>query len=211
MISTGYLKRSLCCSFSIFLVCLFLQFSVNSVCAQTPDLEQDTATTTILSVDTLASSDTLAKVHNPIKAAWLSALIPGAGQFYNRKYWKLPILYAGVGACVYFIRFNHQEYTVYRDILINRRENPDATDQFTGFYNNDQVRTLRDFYLRNRDFTVILSLLLYIGNIVDAHVDAHLMTFDVSDNLVLKATPYHHHDRVRVFQHSGVSLALSFR
>lgn len=211
MISIGYLKHSHCCSFPIFLVCLLLQFAVHSANAQTVDLERDTITPSILSVDTLASYDTLAKVHNPIKAAWLSAILPGAGQFYNKKYWKLPILYAGVGACVYFIRFNHHEYTVYRDVLINRRENPDGTDQFTGFYNNDQVRTLRDFYLRNRDFTVILSLLLYIGNIVDAHVDAHLMTFDVSDNLVLRATPYHHHDRVRVFQHSGVSLALSFK
>jgi hypothetical protein len=148
---------------------------------------------------------------DPLKAAWLSTLAPGAGQIYNGKYWKLPLLYGGAGACAYFIRLNHREYALYRNILRQRRADATSVDAFTGIYDDNQVRALRDFHLRNRDFTVILASLLYVLNIVDAHVDAHLMQFDVSDNIALQAAPVWSPANQRSPEYSGVSLTLHFK
>lgn len=128
--------------------------------------------------------------HSPRKAAKYSAMLPGLGQYYNRKYWKIPILYAGGGLLFYFIRDNNQAYKRYRNALEIRRDtNNMELDQYVGIYNSTQLQTLRDGRRRDRDFTVILSVLAYIINILDAYVDAHLMEFDMSDDLTLKIQP----------------------
>jgi hypothetical protein len=164
-----------------------------------------------VSVTKKPDTSSVKSVHNPIKAAWLAAVLPGAGQIYNKKFWKLPILYGAAGACGFFIVNNHREYVVYRDILRNRKADTTFRDQFFGLYSNDQVRILRDFYLRNRDFTVILSVLLYIVQIVDAHVDAHLMTFDVSEKLTLKSSPFIQTPSPGMGFNAGLHLSLHFR
>jgi len=128
--------------------------------------------------------------HSPKKAALLSAVLPGAGQVYNKKYWKLPIIYAGTAGLVYSFQFNQSRYVKYRDAYKYRIDNDvSTTDNYIGIYSDDNLNTLQKYYHRYRDLTVIGFAALYALNIIDASVDAHLFTFDVSDDLSMKIEP----------------------
>jgi hypothetical protein len=129
--------------------------------------------------------------HNPKLAIILSTVVPGAGQIYNKKYWKTPIVLAGIGVCGYFIRTNHILYKDYKGALLQRVDtNATAPDKYLDIYSNDQLITLQDQYRQNRDLFIIVTSLVYVLNIVDALVDAHLFSFDVSDDLSLNWQPY---------------------
>jgi hypothetical protein len=108
------------------------------------------------------------RVHSPKKAAVLSAIIPGAGQLYNRKYWKVPVLAAGAGALVYGFQFNQKNYKLFKTELIHRQSG--AIEINTEFSNlsNSNLSELQDFYRRNRDLTVVGMALLYALNVLDA-------------------------------------------
>jgi hypothetical protein len=123
---------------------------------------------------------------NPRKATVLSALIPGAGQVYNGKLWKVPVLYAGFMTDIYFINYNNKRYETLRDALF-AFDKGDRT-QFPSLNRNSLVRNV-DFWRQNRDLTILLLLAIYALNLVDANVDAHLSGFDISDNLALKIEP----------------------
>lgn len=114
----------------------------------------------------------------PNRAALYSVLLPGAGQLYNRDWWKAPIVWAGVGTAVYFIQYNHREFSRYRG-LTETAEEPLRL----------QYRALRDYHRRNRDFTILLTAVGYALVAVEAYVDAHLYYFDVSDNLSMAIRP----------------------
>lgn len=128
---------------------------------------------------------------NPRRAALLAAAFPGLGQAYNRKYWKIPIVYIGAGAFVYFFEFNQKRYISYRDAYIARTDNNDLTvDRYVGLIQNEStLRRATDYYRRNRDFTIILSVLFYGLTITDALVDAHLAGFNITDDVALKINP----------------------
>ncbi len=128
--------------------------------------------------------------HSPKKAALLSAILPGAGQVYNKKYWKLPIIYAAAGGLVYSFQFNQSRYIKYRTAYKYRIDNDASTmDDYIGVYSDDNLNTLQKYYHRYRDLTVLGFAAVYALNIIDASVDAHLFTFDVSDDLTLKVQP----------------------
>jgi hypothetical protein len=128
--------------------------------------------------------------HSPKKAAAMSALLPGSGQIYNKKYWKVPVIYAGFAGLTYSFQFNQSRYVKYRDALKYRLDDDSSTtDEYAGVYTDDQLTTLYKYYHRYRDLTVIGAGVLYLLNIVDAAVDAHLFTFDVSDDLTLNLHP----------------------
>jgi hypothetical protein len=130
------------------------------------------------------------KYHSPKKAALFSAVLPGAGQVYNKKWWKLPIIYAGAGGLAYSFQFNHSRYVKYRDAYKYRiDDDAGTTDPYVGLYSNDDLNTLQKYYHRYRDLTVIGFAALYALNIIDASVDAHLFTFDVSDDLSMNVHP----------------------
>jgi hypothetical protein len=130
------------------------------------------------------------KYHSPKKAAMFSAILPGSGQIYNKKYWKVPIVYVGFAGLAYAFQFNQSLYVDYRDALKFRIDNdPSTTDKYVGVYSDDQLTTLYKYYHRYRDLTVIGGLTLYLLNVVDAAVDAHLFTFNVSDDLTLNIHP----------------------
>jgi hypothetical protein len=130
------------------------------------------------------------KYHSPKKAALLSAVLPGTGQIYNKKYWKAPIVYAGFAGLAYSFQFNQSRYVKYRDALKFRIDDDSTTtDNYIGIYSDDQLTTLYKYYHRYRDLTVVGGLALYLLNIVDAAVDAHLFTFNVSDDLSLNIHP----------------------
>lgn len=120
----------------------------------------------------------------------LSAVVPGAGQIYNRKYWKAPVIWAAAGAVGYLIYSNHQTYTQYRDALRLRTDNDPATiDAFEQTLTENDLLTLQDAARRSRDLWIILTSLGHALNVVDAVVDAHLATFDVSDDLSMRLSP----------------------
>lgn len=124
----------------------------------------------------------------PQKAALYSALLPGAGQVYNREAWKVPIVYAGLGVLAYFWVSNGKAYNKWNNVLKARADSAIPAPFYQGRYDTRQLIQIRDFYRRNRDFTIILTGLTYLLQIADAHVFAHLKGFNVNDDLALKPT-----------------------
>lgn len=129
------------------------------------------------------------KLHSPKKAGLYSALLPGLGQAYNRKYWKVGVLIAGAGALVYGYQFNQRNYTSFKEELIKRQKGLGNLDESLVFYSDANLLELQDFYRRNRDLTIIGMGLLYALNILDAVVDAHLFDFNVNEDLSLHIRP----------------------
>lgn len=148
------------------------------------------ATDTTISQNTLAKKTVDVKRHSPAKAALFSAIVPGLGQAYNKKYWKIPIVYAGFAGLGYWLGTNIKNYKTYRNAYTLRLDDDTTTiDQFDGTLGTTDIKTFKDFYKRNLDLSIILNVVWYALNIVDATVDAHLFEFDVSDNLSLRIEP----------------------
>ena len=137
-------------------------------------------------------NDTLAvkKKHSPTKATLLSLALPGLGQCYNKKYWKVPIIYGGFAALTYGVIFNHTEYGRFKSAYGYRVDSDSLTvDEFNGLVSDAELISNVDYYRRNRDLCYIGIGLLYVMNLIDAAVDAHLYDFDVSDNLSMRIQP----------------------
>ena len=117
-----------------------------------------------------------------------SALCPGLGQVYNKKYWKIPIIYAALGGCAYYYNYNNNKYKKYKNEYIFETDNDDNTSNNSG-YTASNLITLQDYYRNSRDLTSLLFVLVYILNIVDANVDAHLNNYNVNDNLSFYVKP----------------------
>jgi hypothetical protein len=125
------------------------------------------------------------------KAALFSAILPGAGQFYNKKYWKIPILYAGIVVLGYTIEFNNSNYKTFRKAYLYRMDGDSTTvDDYEKVYPDaEALRVRKDYYRRTRDLLWIITGGVYVLNIIDAYVDGHLSNFDISDDLSLNAQP----------------------
>ena len=131
------------------------------------------------------------------KATTLAMICPGAGQVYNKSYWRVPIVIGGFATTIYCIDWNNRGYERFKKAYRLRADydaNPDAypngsQDEFKGRYSGTFLKNLRNSYRRNRDLCIILTAGLYILQIVDAHVDAHLRDYDISDNLSVEVTP----------------------
>jgi hypothetical protein len=160
---------------------------------------------TIMAVQPLAEQEE-EEIHSPRKATIYSAVLPGLGQVYNKKYWKVPLIYIGFGAIGYFISWNNENYQLFRigyDHLTD--QNPETQDYLKieavrrNNYNLDNptefnnlktaLSRQQDYYRRNRDLLIISFVGFYGLNIIDASVDAHLFDFDISDDLTLKWEP----------------------
>lgn len=127
---------------------------------------------------------------NPKLASWLSAGIPGAGQVYNEKYWKVPIVYSALGGSLYLINHNHRQYK--RFLKAYQADNDDdetTVSEFEGTRSADNVAHYKDQFRRNRDLAVISFAAIYVLNILDASVDAHLSDYDISDDLSFYTVP----------------------
>lgn len=130
------------------------------------------------------------KPHSPRLATIMSAVVPGAGQVYNKKWWKLPIIYGGFAGLGYAYAFNQQEYKTYKNAYLIRVDDDSTNvDQFDGIYTDANLLELQEFYRRNRDLAIVGAFVLYALNIIDANVDAHLFDFDVSEDLSMKVEP----------------------
>ncbi|MCQ2203432.1 MAG: DUF5683 domain-containing protein [Bacteroidales bacterium] len=145
--------------------------------------------------------------HSPHTATMYAAILPGLGQIYNRKYWKLPILYGGIAALCYSIHFNNKYYkeykNAYRDFVIGDPNNKsyvyivehrtsltveEVETTYRSWFQN-ALKNKKDYYRRYRDLSYFGLIGVYVLQIVDAAVDAHFFTFDVSDDLTLQWQP----------------------
>lgn len=133
------------------------------------------------------------KIHKPTvpwKAALMSGFVPGLGQIYNRKYWKLPIVWGAIGTSGYFMIDQHIRFIEYRDAyraLVNENIVLPGFEAYQ--FNPGALKSERDNYERTRNILTIVTAVLWTLNIVDAAVDAHLSTFDVGPNLTMKIQP----------------------
>ena len=150
--------------------------------------------------------------HSPKKATILSAVLPGAGQFYNKKYWKPPIIYAIGGGLGYIAYTNFKKYDGYRDIIIKRTSSPDSIpfdDIYASLYTTDNLLVLQNGFRTNFEYASVGLFLIYVLQIVDATVDAHLFYFDISDDLSLNIKPSFWPSRNTTY--SGINLTLNFK
>ncbi len=182
---------------TIFLFFLSVAFSVTSNGQQIADSSSK------------AINDSTALKHSPKKAALYSALLPGLGQAYNKKYWKIPIVYAVGGLMGYFIIDNNRQYKRYKNAYATRLDGDETTiDAFVDTYSDEDLRLLKNYYRRNRDLSYIVAGMVYVLNIVDASVDAHLFYFNVNDDLSLKISPAFNPHPQNYF--AGVNLKMNF-
>ncbi len=138
----------------------------------------------------------------PKKAGLYSAILPGAGQVYTKKYWKVPVIYGGLITSAYYINESNDLYQLYKSTYLNRLDG-DFTDNLN--YSDSDLRTLTEHYRRNREVSALLFTLTYILNIVDASVNAHLFDYDVSEDLSLHIQPVYFSKE----NASGISLSFN--
>jgi len=127
------------------------------------------------------------KLHSPHKATIYSALIPGLGQVYNKKYWKLPIIYGATGILIYAFDFNNDEYNKFKTAYAQM--DAGEIDSYLGYTDKEIILRIKDNFRRNRDLNVISLAAVYLLNIVDATVDAHLFDYEINDDLSLNIQP----------------------
>lgn len=145
----------------------------------------------------------------PSRAAFYSAVIPGLGQAYNRSYWKIPLVYAGLGTGVYFYIDNQRKYQAARNEYKLRLRGVDRTDTpKIGSYTAEQLLVVQTQAQKNRDLSLFITIGLYVLNIVDANVDAHLQQFNVDDDLSFRPT-FEYHEEFNNYQ-IGFTMSLKF-
>jgi len=138
---------------------------------------------------------------DPKKALWLALVIPGGGQIYNRKYWKLPIFYGGFVGCIYALRWNNMMYEQYSQAYLDMMDSDPTTESYKDFIHNVEItsdnastyqnifKKRKDKYRRWRDLSFFVLLGVYALSVIDAYVDAELSVFDMSDDLSLEIRP----------------------
>lgn len=165
------------------------------------------------------SDSVLRKKHSPTVAGCLS-IIPGGGQIYNKKYWKLPIVYGALGISGYFVYDFAHQMTLYKKEFINRRDGNTALLRPELSMETDaNILKSKNTYRRRMEIAIAVTTVLYVFNIVDAVVDAHLYYFDISDDLSMRVTPQidQNYANLLVPQQSGnsfnygVNLTLNFK
>ena len=126
---------------------------------------------------------------NPKKAGLYSSIVPGLGQLYNKQYWKIPLIYTGLGVLGYFFVKNLNQYQDYRIAYIGRINNPYPTDKYVNIYTTDQLSQLQNDYNKYLDMTVLFGSLGYMLQVLDAVTSAHLKNFDISRDISMRIRP----------------------
>lgn len=153
----------------------------------------------VISIDSLAASNAWSP--DPARATWLGIAFPGGGQIYNRKYWKLPIVYGGFLGCAYALTWNNQMYKDYSQAYLDICDEDDTTASYEDFlppnynaqanveYLKRVFKNRKDNYRRYRDLSIFSFIGVYAISIIDAYVDAELSHFDISEDLGLRVRP----------------------
>ena len=143
----------------------------------------------------------------PSKAAFYSAVLPGLGQVYNKSYWKVPVIYGGMGLSLYYYSWNNTKYREYRDAYRARLEGRPVEGRLSTL-DKERLISGQRFHQRNRDLSLLITVGIYILNIVEANVDAHLMQFNVNENLSLR--PQLQQNEIDYKHNMGLSLSYQF-
>ncbi|MGB3606626.1 MAG: DUF5683 domain-containing protein [Psychroserpens sp.] len=172
-------------------------------------LDDSVSTELIVVKDTLNSKKEPINVLAPAKAAFYSAVLPGLGQAYNKKYWKIPLVYAAIGIPVYFYIQNDNEYNVFRDAYKGRLagiEMGSERDPFPNVTNEGLINAQKQLR-RRKELALLIALGAYALNIVDANVDAHLLQFNVDEDLTLR--PHFKYNQME--NNTDLGLTLNFK
>ena len=157
---------------------------------------------------TLVSNDSLKSIDidplTPAKAAFYSAVLPGLGQAFNKKYWKIPLVYGALGTSIYFYVDSKKNYNEYRNAYKRRLEG--YTDDKFSYLDESRLIIGQKFYQRNRDLSALFILGFYVLNIIDANVDAALIQFNVNEGLSVKPDIYPN----GVTSRANIGLTLSY-
>jgi hypothetical protein len=167
----------------VFLASLCVLFSGKVLHAQNIPIDDSVITRKTIDPATLDSA-----YHNPKKAAIMSAIVPGLGQIYNKKYWKVPIIYAGFITMGYFIQWNSKNYKIWRQAYIDYDSSyykPPASFPL----DKEQVSLGKDHYRRQMELSIIITAGFYILQIIDATVDGYLFNWSVGEDLSLRLEP----------------------
>ncbi len=183
-------------------VCLFLILLLCGLAARAQEDKKDRAsvvkkdTTTLIGDSTktiggkkVINIESYAKRFDPRKAMFYAAILPGAGQAYNKKYWKIPLVYGGLAGLLAVVNFYNSAEVKYKNQLYFLINNPTLTYAPGGTRTIDQLRITVDLARRQRDYFVIFTGLFYILQMVDAHVDAHLKEFDLNPQMHVRIEP----------------------
>ncbi len=153
----------------------------------------------------------------PSKAAFYSAILPGLGQIYNKRYWKAPIVWGAIGTGIYVYSFNNTEYNRARDAFKRRRAgfNDDEFFDLNGDGEGPDIslealQDAQEARQRDRDLALLITIALYALNIIDANVDSHLKQYNVDDNLVIDFKPYLDLNSVTNQPNYGMALVVKF-
>jgi hypothetical protein len=158
----------------------------------------------------------LARSPIPARAAIMSAVLPGLGQIYNRRVWKVPIVYACIGASVYFLVRYQNDFQRYRRAYIDLKDGDPYTNfheklNISASYDKERyITTYKDASRKNRDWAIIAVVLTYLMNVVDANVDAHLFNYSVDDNISLRGSPCFLENNGFVSPKIGLNLCFTF-
>ena len=149
---------------------------------------------------------------DPLKAVWLGAIVPGAGQIYNKSYWKLPIVYGGFMGCGYAIQWNNNRYTSYKRAYIDLYNDIQAGTVSRVGGSSKWLSTLQNqqsIYRRYRDYSILATVIVYALSMIDAYVDAQLFDYDISPDLTLNVEPQIYYDIQRQ-RSAEIKLAIQF-
>lgn len=152
----------------------------------------------------------------PSKAAFYSAVLPGLGQAYNKRYWKIPLVWGALGAGIYFITYNDGQYNNFRSAF-KRRQAGFTDDEYYDLglagepdFSDEALQDAQERFQRDRDLSLLITIGLYALNIIDANVDAHLKQFNVDENLSMDIKPYLHWEEQYGQAHYGLALQIKF-
>lgn len=156
----------------------------------------------------------------PSKAAFYSAVLPGMGQIYNKRYWKVPIVWGAIGGSIYMYTWNNDQYKSFRTAF-KRRQAGFTDDQYYDIngdnavgdepdLDTDDLEYQQERFQSDRDLWLVAAIGLYALNIVDANVDAHLKQFNIDDDLSLDFEPFFDYDQVTNSPNYGMALIIKF-
>ena len=182
-----------------------LEAKVDSMLAETDSLTSLDELKPLVANDTVKikmKRDWATWAPNPQKALWLALVLPGAGQIYNRKYWKLPNIYGGFVGCIYAMTWNNMMYKDYSQAYLDISDSDPTTESYNKFLhlgakiddsNKERYKTIfknrKDKYRRWRDLSFFVMIGVYALSVIDAYVDAELSQFDISKDLSLRVSP----------------------
>lgn len=199
----------------LFIATLFLFFFCGFATAQEIGEEENEIAATMV-VDSIVEARTTYNPLSPAKAAFYSAVLPGLGQAYNNRYWKIPIVYGGLATGIYFYTSNNKEYNRYRDAYKSRLAGYTTDEFYTVDSSGNLVERVstgglergQKFYRKNKEISLLVTIGIYALNIIDANVDAHLLQFNVDENLSL--VPHFKINELDATSNLGLTLNFNF-